>query len=122
MTYRAANAYKRADLETAPKTVIVERLFDRFATDVAAAKTAITAKDIHAKAAAIDHALRIVVELKASLDHAAAPEMCANLEALYNFVTARLSEANAKLVTGPLDQAARVMADVGEAFREAHAK
>jgi flagellar secretion chaperone FliS len=122
MTYRAANAYKRADLETAPKTVIVERLFERFATDVAAAKTAITAKDIKGKAAAIDHALRIVVELRASLDHAVAPELCANLEALYNFVSARLTEANAKLVTGPLDQATRVMADVGEAFREAHAK
>jgi flagellar protein FliS len=122
MSYRAANAYRRADLESAPKTVIVERLFERFATDVAAAKTAIAAKDIHGKAAAIDHALRIVVELKGSLDHAAAPEMCANLEALYNFVSARLSEANAKLVTGPLDQAARVMADLGQAFREAHAK
>jgi len=122
MSYRAANAYKRADLETAPKTVIVERLFERFATDVAAAKAAITAKDIHGKAAAIDHALRIVVELRASLDHTAAPEMCANLEALYNFVSARLSEANAKLVAGPLDQAARVMADRGQAFKEAHAK
>ena len=122
MSYHAANAYRRADLESAPKTVIVERLFDRFAADVAAGKTAIAAKNIDGKAAAIDHALRIVVELKASLDHAAAPELCANLEALYNFVTARLSEANAKLATGPLDQAARVMADLGQAFKEAHAK
>jgi flagellar protein FliS len=122
MSHRAANAYRRVDLESAPKTIIVERLFDRFAADVAAAKTALAAKDIHGKAAAIDHALRIVVQLKAALDHTAAPELCANLDALYNFVSARLTEANAKLATGPLDQAARVMADLGQTFREAHAR
>lgn len=122
MHARAANAYRRVDLESAPKTQIVERLFDRCVRDIATARTAIEARDIPGKAAAIDHALQIVVELKASLDVAAAPELCANLAALYDFVTERLIEANASLAAKPLDQATRIMSELGDAFCKAHAK
>lgn len=121
MYARAANAYRRVDLESAPKTQIVERLFDRCVRDIADARAAIAVRDIHKKAAAIDHALQIVVELKASLDVAAAPEMCANLAALYDFVSARLIDANTTLSLPPLDQATRVMTELGDAFRSAHA-
>jgi len=122
MNARAANAYRRVDLESAPKTQIVERLFDRCVRDIADARAAIEARDIPGKAAALDHALQIVVELKAALDVAAAPEMCANLAALYDFVTARLFEANATLASPPLDQATRIMTELGDAFRKAHAR
>jgi flagellar protein FliS len=122
MSARAANAYRKVDLESAPKTQIVERLFDRCVRDLATAKEAIAARDIHSKAAALDHAQRIVIELKASLDFNAAPELCANLAALYNFVLERIGEANANLTTPPLDQATRVMTEVGEAFRGAHSR
>jgi flagellar protein FliS len=122
MLARAANAYRRVDLESAPKTQILERLFDRFLIDVAAARDAIEGKDIKKKAAALDHALQILVELKASLDVNAAPELCANLAALYDFVTDQLVSASLTLATRPLDQATRVMTEIGEAFRAAHAK
>jgi len=122
MLARAANAYRRVDLESAPKTQIVERLFARFLIDLIDAKAAIVSRDIKAKAAAIDHALRIVIELKASLDPSAAPELCANLAALYDFVITKLGEANATLAVPPLDQATRVMTELGDAFRGAHAR
>ena len=122
MIARAANAYRRVDLESAPKTQIVERLFDRCLADIAAAREALVVKDIKKKAAMLDHALQIVVELKASLDVNAAPVLCANLSALYDFVTDRLIEANTTLQTKPLDQATRIMAELGEAFRGAHAR
>jgi flagellar protein FliS len=122
MHARAANVYRRIDLESAPKTQIVERLFDRCVRDIATAREAIAARDIPRKAAALDHAMQIVVELKASLDVAAAPELCANLAALYDFVTQRLVEANASLVLPPLDQATRIMTELGDAFRGAHAR
>jgi flagellar protein FliS len=120
MNARAANAYRRVDLESAPKTQIVERLFERCVLDIASARDAIEARDIARKAAAIDHAVQIVVELKASLDVAAAPELCANLAALYDFVIQRLSDANATLALPPLAQATRIMTELAEAFRGAH--
>jgi flagellar protein FliS len=122
MLARAASVYRRVDLESAPKTQIVERLFDRCVRDIATARTAIETRDIHAKASAIDHALQIVVELKASLDVAAAPELCANLSALYDFVSEQLIEANTHLVLPPLDKATRIMGELGDAFRKAHAR
>jgi flagellar protein FliS len=121
MHARAANAYRRVDLESAPKTQIVERLFDRCVRDIAAARAAIAVRDIHGKAAALDHALQIVVELKASLNPAAAPELCVNLAALYDFVSDRLIDANTNLDPKPLDQATRIMTELADAFRKAHA-
>jgi flagellar secretion chaperone FliS len=122
MLARAANAYRRVDLESAPKTQILERLFDRFLIDVQTATTAIAARDIKTKAAALDHALQIIVELKASLDANVAPELCANLAALYDFVTDQLVSASVNLTLPPLEQATRVMTELGDAFRAAHAK
>ncbi len=122
MLARAANAYRRVDLESAPKTQILERLFARFLADIASAREGIEASDIRKKALALDHALQIVVELKASLDSRAAPELCANLAALYDFVTDRLVSASLTLTVAPLDQAVRVMSELGDAFRAAHAQ
>ena len=122
MLARAANAYRRVDLESAPKTQILERLFDRCLADIAIAREAIDERDVKKKAQALDHALQIVVELKASLDLNAAPELCANLLALYEFVTDQLVTANHALTLPPLDQATRVIRELGEAFRVAHAK
>jgi flagellar secretion chaperone FliS len=117
---RAAALYKTVDLESAPKHRIVERLFERFARDVEQARAALATKDIKGKAVAIDHALRIVSELEASLDHAAAPELCANLAGLYGFVSRRLVDANTTLAVAGLDDAARIMRNLDEAFRQAH--
>jgi flagellar protein FliS len=122
MSSRAASAYKRVDLESAPKHQILDRLFDRFAADVSAARAAIQARDVKAKALEIDHAIQLVTELRASLDHASAPELCANLDALYEFVISRLVDANLRIESQPLEQASRIMAELGDAFRRAHQK
>lgn len=119
---RAAALYKTVDLESAPKHRIVERLFERFSRDIEQARSALATKNIAGKATAIDHALRIVAELDASLDHAVAPELCTNLAGLYAFVTRRLIDANTTLAVAGLDDAARIMASLDDAFRQAHAK
>ena len=109
MFARAATAYRRVDLDSAPKGEIVARLFARCLDDIARAREAIAGKDIAAKSAAIDHALRIVIELRAALDHQAAPALAANLDGLYLFVHDQLSLANVNLAGAPLDAAARVI-------------
>jgi flagellar protein FliS len=120
MHARAANAYRKVDLDSAPRSQIVDRLFERFAKDTDAARSAIAVRDIVGKAATLDHAMQIVTELAASLDHSAAPELCANLASLYDYVNQQLIEANVKLTTEPLDRANRVMSELGAAFKAAH--
>ena len=122
MLARAANAYRQTDLDSAPKTLIVERLFERCLTDLDHARAAIDDRDVRRKALALDHALQIVAELKASLDADAAPELCANLAALYDFVTERVVAASLAMTTAPLDQATRVVRELADAFRQAHAR
>ena len=56
---------------------------------------------IAGKAAAIDHAARIVVELRAALDPSQHAELCANLDALYQFVDEQLTAANCTMAVPP---------------------
>lgn len=119
MYSRAANTYRRVDLDSAPKHSVVERLFERFLVDLDAARSAVAARDIATKAKVLDHALRIVNELEASLDHNVAPELCTNLARIYAFVTERIHHANLTLDLSALDDASRVMREIGEGFREA---
>ena len=116
---RATSAYRSVDLNSAPKHEILRRLFERFLQDLDQGRIAIKAKDIVGKSKALDHALAIVNELQASLDHTASPEMSANLDNLYRFVTERIYAASAKLDTKPLDEAMKVMTEIAGAFREA---
>ena len=119
MHARASATYRAVDLNSAPKHEIMFRLFDRFQHDLVVARTAIVAKDIVGKNAAVDHALRIVTELEASLDHAQAPELCANLERLYKFVTDQIYQASMKLDIKPLESASTIMSGLSTSFRSA---
>jgi len=119
MHARASATYRAVDLNSAPKHEIMFRLFDRFQHDLVVARTAIVGKDIVAKNAAVDHALRIVTELEASLDHAQSPELCANLERLYRFVTDQIYQASMKLDIKPLESASTIMSDLATSFRGA---
>ena len=122
MNLRAANTYKKVDLESAPKDQILERLLDRCVADLSVARQAITDGRIEAKANALGHAAQIIVELEAALDHRAAPELCANLARLYAFANERITLANRTLQTTPLDDAMQVISAIAAAFREAQGR
>lgn len=116
MYARAALAYRDVDLESADKADVVTRLFARFLQDVARGRAAIGGRDIAGKATALDHAIRIVVELRAALDHGAAPELCANLDALYQYVLDQIYAASSSMTVAPLDVASAVMDQLRDAF------
>jgi len=116
---RAARKYKTVDIESAPKTHVLDRLYARCLGDIANASAAIESGDIGERASAIDHAFRIVVELRAALDEKAAPELTANLIALYSYVLDNLSEANNNSAAEPLERAAEVVGHLRESFRDA---
>lgn len=116
MYARAANSYRRVDLDSAPKSEIMMRLFARCLEDIAAGRAAIAARDLTGKARTLDHAAQIVIELRAALDHKAAPELASRLDGLYAYVLQQLATANVKLDPKPLDVATRIMGELAEAF------
>lgn len=115
----AVKAYRRVDLESAPKTEILDRLFGRLDSDLRAGQSAITRGDVPARAEALDHATRVLTELIAALDHAAAPELCDNLEALYRYCLLGITRASVERKAAHLDPPLAVVATLRAAFAEA---
>ena len=122
MYARAARRYRQVDVESAPKSEILIRLFDRCIRDIDDAEVAIEASDVGARAAAIDHAIRIVTELAAALDEKVSPELCANLASLYQFVIEQLSTANNRGDSSALATARAIIENIAESFRLAEAQ
>lgn len=58
----------------------------------------------------------IISELMLALDHTAAPELCANLAAVYDFSLARLSEANRTGTPQPIADVVRALTPLREAW------
>jgi len=119
-TYSSSlKAYRRADLDSAPKTEILDRLFIRLETDLREGQAAIAAADVLARARALDHATRIITELIAALDFRAAPELCTNLEALYRYCMSCITRASLDRSPTPLDKALGITTTLRAAFAEA---
>lgn len=122
MNSRAARAYKRVSIESASPARILDEIYARLQRDMADACRAIEQGDAAKKGMALGHALRIVAELSATLDHDKAPAVCANLASLYEFVEIRLASANVSMRTEPIREAARVVDLLRQTFQEAQSK
>lgn len=74
--------------------------------------------DVVGKINAIRSALDIIEGLQLSLDHNAGGEIAGGLEAIYQYCTMRLIEANAKNEVEPLREAARLIGEIESAWAE----
>jgi flagellar protein FliS len=113
---RALRSYKAVSVESAPPRRLLDELMNRLLRDCVDARASIQAGDLAGKGKHISHALAIVGELVAALDHSVAPELCNNLASLYQFVIDRLSDANVRKVEAPLHEAEKVVTTLREAF------
>jgi flagellar secretion chaperone FliS len=122
MYNRAANRYRNVSLQSASPQQLLGEVFHRLLADVNEGVRCIMARDLLGKSKALGHAIDLVGALVSSLDHESAPELCANLERLYDYVQDRLMMASAKLDVAPLRQAEKVLVDLRDAFAEAAAR
>ncbi len=119
MYTRAASTYRKVFLESAPPTRILDELYGRLLRDIEEASAAIQKRDLIGKGRALNHARAIVDELMAALDHDAAPDLCSNLSRLYMYAYDRMTDANVRVDAGPLEQVARIITILREAFQAA---
>jgi flagellar protein FliS len=116
MYARAIRSYQVVSVDSAPPGRLLDELLNRLLADCRNAKSCIMGRDLAGKGRHIGHALAIVGELVAALDVDAAPELCANLVALYQFVNDKLTEANVKLDLSALTEAEKVVSTLRDAF------
>jgi flagellar protein FliS len=115
---RAIRSYQVVSAESASPARLLDDLLARLLADCASARAAMAARDIPGRGQAIGHALAIVAELLAALDHAAAPELAANLASLWDFVAARLTTANVATDVAAVADAERVVGTLRHAFAQ----
>ncbi len=115
------NAYAKVGIETgvtsaSPHKLIV-MLFDGALVSVATAILQMKAGNIPAKGAAISKAIMIIDSgLRASLDKKVGGEIAEGLDALYEYMAARLLQANLKNQVDILEEVHRLLSDLRGAW------
>jgi flagellar protein FliS len=122
MYRNSLRAYKQVSIESASPAKLLDELYERLLRFCAEAKQAIDLKDLPAKGTAISKAIEIIGGLWSTLDPTAAPELCANLERLYEYMQYRLSEANLRMDTKPIEEVEILVSTLRQAFYEASQK
>jgi len=120
-TNTAIKAYAKVGIESgvvaADPHKLISMLFQGALLAIANAKNGILRKDTAAKGRAISHAIAIINDgLNASLDKKVGGELAQNLSALYEYMCKRLLAANLKNDMAHLDEVARLLADLKEAW------
>jgi flagellar protein FliS len=114
-------AYSNVGVETsvgsADSHKLISMLFQGALLAIANAKNAMLRKDIPAKGKAVTHAIRIIGEgLQASLDKNVGGKLTQDLDALYDYMSLRLVEANLKNDSAMLDEVSGLLNEIKDAW------
>lgn len=118
---RGVGAYATVGLETgvaaASPHKLVVMLYDGVIVALLSAINGIKASNIAVKGASLSKAITIIDNgLRASLDKKAGGEIAANLDALYDYMSRRLLEANIKSDASIVEEIHGLMANLREAW------
>lgn len=119
MSQLAARKYQAVHIESATPGQILLALYDGCIRFCKGAQMQIEAGDVAGKGKLISKAIAILGELRSTLDHAVAPELCESLENLYTFFQEQLSLANIKMDGSLIDPVIRIMTNLREAWEQA---
>ncbi|MDJ0761579.1 MAG: flagellar export chaperone FliS [Myxococcota bacterium] len=91
-------------------------LYDAAIRFVGLAQKQIEAGNAKAKELTLSKAYAIIAEFINSLDHGKAPELCANLEQIYQFMLGQLIEANGNMDPEPLSPVVDQLTNLRDAW------
>ncbi|HKO94468.1 MAG TPA: flagellar export chaperone FliS [Polyangiaceae bacterium] len=116
MLGKAADRYKEVRVNTSTPGELLLALYDGLFRFLNSARVCFENNQNARGREFVGKARAVVSELLLALDHAAAPELCANLAAVYDFALSRLSDANRDAQTKPLEDVARALTPLREAW------
>jgi len=102
----------QTDVNTASPHKLIQMLMEAALDKIAKAKGLIANKQIAEKGHQLGTVVSIIDALKASLDHSVGGEISQNLDALYDYMIRKLTEANVSNDTTLLDEVANLLKDV----------
>ncbi|MEI7892576.1 MAG: flagellar export chaperone FliS [Myxococcales bacterium] len=109
--------YRQVQIRTSSPGELLIALYDGLFRFLTVAKLTLPQPAKRGQAGeAISRAYAIISELYASLDHSQYPELCKNLEAVYDFCMVRLTYANLHNSPPAIEEVMRVLTPIREAF------
>jgi flagellar protein FliS len=116
----AANEYQKMDtqheIEAATPHRLVQLMMERALSKIAIAKTQMERRAVVEKGKYIGDAIGIICGLQASLNHKPDAELSGNFDALYDYMTRRLLEANLRDDPDILSEVTGLMREIKEAW------
>ncbi|AKU92991.1 flagellar export chaperone FliS [Vulgatibacter incomptus] len=118
----AAAIYNRTQAQTADPERIMLLLFEGALARIRRGAAELEQGQRGKAADALERASEIVLELRGSLDHDRAPEICEQLSALYVYVATRLTRAISSGDPAYAREAEETLAPIADAFGQAVAQ
>ncbi len=118
-TQNALNQYRSSDnssISLADPHALILRMMSGAIDRIAQAKGAIQQNMVKEKGELISKSIAIIGGLNACLDHSHDSELSANLEALYDYMSMQLLQANIHEDTDKLDEVSRLMNEIRSAW------
>ena len=122
MQKNAVHQYKKSSVSTTSRGRTLLMLYDGCIRFLEQARTAIEKGDVAQRGNRLNRAHAIISELKSTLNHDVAPELCENLDALYAFMLRELTDANRRSDLRKLDVVTELMKTLREGWRDAVAQ
>jgi len=118
--YSRVNAYGAAEADNGPQLILtmMRTAQDRIAT----ARGHLERGEAAAKGEQLGKAIALIEGLRGALNHDAGTELAGNLDALYEYMTRRLVEANARDELVPLDEVSTLLAEIRAAWEQVTAQ
>lgn len=117
MLGKAAQRYNQVRASTSTPGELLLALYDGLFRFLNGAKVCFENKQDARGRELVSKARAVVSELLLALDHKLAPELCANLAAVYDFALARLSDANREAKAGYVEEVIRCLTPLREAWQ-----
>jgi flagellar protein FliS len=112
--YRQINV--RHEIETASPHRLIQLMMERVITKIGIARGHMQRKDVNEKGIHIGDAISIINGLQASLNHKPNSRLAGNFDALYDYMTRRLLEANITNSPEILNEVVDLMREMKEAW------
>ncbi|MEE4185464.1 MAG: flagellar export chaperone FliS [Gammaproteobacteria bacterium] len=114
--YSTVNAYGAAEAGSGPQLILTMM---RTAQDrIAAGRGHLERGETAAKGEQLGKAIALLQGLRGALNHEAGAELAGNLDALYEYMTRRLLEGNARDEVVPLDEVSQLLAEIRGAWEQ----
>ncbi|MDF3065116.1 MAG: Flagellar biosynthesis protein FliS [Polyangiaceae bacterium] len=113
----AAQRYNQVRMTTSSPGELLLALYDGLFRFLNGARICVERKEMARARELLSKSYAIISELYIALDHSLAPELCANLEALYGFAMDRVQLASRKALVEPIDEVIRVLSPLREAWQ-----